>query len=92
METPPRAWGRPVNSSKKHSRVRNTPTGVGKTFYITKNGDTPKKHPHGRGEDICRLVLRLLLLETPPRAWGRLSGRLKTATDARNTPTGVGKT
>ncbi len=30
-ETPPRAWGRPGATSVSSSRIRNTPTGVGKT-------------------------------------------------------------
>ena len=51
-----------------------------------------KKHPHGRGEDMKKNRKKRRLVETPPRAWGRLpisnQGQIKLG----NTPTGVGKT
>ncbi len=53
---------------------------------------TLEKHPHGRGEDVLNLPPAFSLLETPPRAWGRLSYLIKTQNNIRNTPTGVGKT
>ena len=70
----------------------NTPTGVGKTG---EQGDTyygSRKHPHGRGEDPISLVVIVIGLETPPRAWGRRVLRDKAGADRGNTPTGVGKT
>ncbi len=33
-ETPPRAWGRPQNTAMNVSRVRNTPTRMGKTGVL----------------------------------------------------------
>ncbi|SMG63117.1 hypothetical protein BMETH_147_4 [methanotrophic bacterial endosymbiont of Bathymodiolus sp.] len=32
-------------------KVRNTPTGVGKTGLTAPGMTAPGKHPHGRGED-----------------------------------------
>ena len=51
-----------------------------------------RKHPHGRGEDPCRVIVGVLTLETPPRAWGRLQRDYPVLNGFRNTPTGVGKT
>ena len=51
VETPPRAWGRPLILVVGTWAARNTPTGVGKTlcgYSATWGGG---KHPHGRGED-----------------------------------------
>ncbi len=50
-ETPPRAWGRLSHCFVKMQTVRNTPTGVGKTYQAVAYEGTFKKHPHGRGED-----------------------------------------
>ena len=50
-ETPPRAWGRPLESIERLQGQGNTPTGVWKTACY-RDGDSPgEKHPHGRGED-----------------------------------------
>ena len=51
LETPPRAWGRRPRQPLLVRTGRNTPTGVGKTVTAGKKSETPKKHPHGRGED-----------------------------------------
>ena len=50
-ETPPRAWGRPAMKSALQWRMRNTPTGVGKTTTDVCAMEKLQKHPHGRGED-----------------------------------------
>ena len=92
METPPRAWGRLATSIKQFAKFRNTPTGVGKTDCMIVGSMCPWKHPHGRGEDCIRRKNRRLVVETPPRAWGRHRMTRFTAWPARNTPTGVGKT
>ena len=77
----------------KHLLVAgNTPTGVGKTDSVTEFPRPRKKHPHGRGEDLGACLCKLLAQETPPRAWGRLSGGGGSDLGTRNTPTGVGKT
>ncbi len=55
LETPPRAWGRQHRVHSEQSRLRNTPTGVGKTSLGSASTVEPWKHPHGRGEDFyCR--------------------------------------
>ncbi len=72
--------------------MRNTPTGVGKTWAISSSKMTEKKHPHGRGEDTRITPSSIPLWETPPRAWGRLAKWRRIMHGPRNTPTGVGKT
>ena len=91
-ETPPRAWGRPMNLHAIVRHARNTPTSVGKTPHHRDHGDGPGKHPHERGEDdnLCHAVH--YVPETPPRAWGRRAPRHRAAICSRNTPTSVGKT
>ena len=51
-ETPPRAWGRGIDSASNYPRVRNTPTGVGKRPCAKGNQRVCRKHPHGRGEEL----------------------------------------
>ena len=51
LETPPRAWGRPLFVKSVSDNSRNTPTGVGKTETIQDIKTIYQKHPHGRGED-----------------------------------------
>ena len=36
--------------------LRNTPTGVGKTWSISRTQGRKRKHPHGRGEDLYRVA------------------------------------
>ncbi len=72
METPPRAWGRlPVTRSTKAPRG-NTPTCMGKTYLEVHQRRSLRKHPHVHGEDLYGSPPTEELLETPPRAWGRL--------------------
>ena len=91
-ETPPRAWGRRIPSTKKLTVTRNTPTCVGKT----RSGYAPCaqgwKHPHVRGEDRHLWTFMEALGETPPRAWGRPLYPSIASFRVRNTPTCVGKT
>ena len=91
-ETPPRAWGRPIRSGRAVLPERNTPTGVGKTKAVTRSRRCTRKHPHGRGEDSGESLAPVSRLETPPRAWGRLSPLAVYVPPVGNTPTGVGKT
>ena len=51
VETPPRAWGRPLDGQAELSTCRNTPTCVGKTSTAYCRSSSPQKHPHVRGED-----------------------------------------
>ncbi len=72
IETPPRSWGRLETALKKIPTERNTPTFVGKTDVQLKTVGRNWKHPHVRGEDESDTPETPLLLETPPRSWGRL--------------------
>ena len=51
VETPPRAWGRPIFRGKTGHAKRNTPTSVGKTSASALPMMPREKHPHERGED-----------------------------------------
>ena len=91
METPPRAWGRPIGDNGQHLGLGNTPTGVGKTWFKGTCGGADRKHPHGRGEDIIKADERTKLKETPPRAWGRLPRRRSPGCRRRKHPHGRGE-
>ncbi len=91
-ETPPRAWGRLLQWARYLPLSGNTPTGVGKTQMVSCQCPQLQKHPHGRGEDCPPRAELSKLLETPPRAWGRLSRQKSVMLLRGNTPTGVGKT
>ena len=92
IETPPRAWGKPISSAISADKSGNTPTCVGKTPLVLHVGGVIGKHPHVRGENLLLQKLKAGVSETPPRAWGKrtLGGSL--AECERNTPTCVGKT
>ena len=92
LETPPRAWGRPMTRSGVCAGLRNTPTSVGKTGDGCGFGAVFWKHPHERGEDSAGASLSWTLPETPPRAWGRPAPQRADMDDGGNTPTSVGKT
>ena len=76
-ETPPRAWGRPLDPKWGHSSRRNTPTCVGKTNNKLAFATIKEKHPHVRGEDLMAIAQHHLFSETPPRAWGRHGNALR---------------
>ena len=92
LETPPRAWGRPVVQQRVVVLVRNTPTSVGKTHRELRSPASTWKHPHERGEDEAVRDLAEVREETPPRAWGRRGTYDANCSWQRNTPTSVGKT
>ena len=92
METPPRGWGRPVNSLFKVFPSGNTPTRVGKTMARFPHFEKTWKHPHAGGEDGPKTCCRWPQWETPPRGWGRPRDDDKRKSKAGNTPTRVGKT
>ena len=54
-ETPPRAWGKPLEGVRDHKYRRNTPTCVGKTLAARLSVRQGKKHPHVRGENAGRV-------------------------------------
>ena len=91
-ETPPRAWGRLGYRLTNRDGNRNTPTRVGKTSSSIRLSTASKKHPHARGEDTACVMPTPCVVETPPRAWGRLAALLFFFGAIRNTPTRVGKT
>ena len=92
LETPPRAWGRPLKTPYRRTEIGNTPTSVGKTPMAHPDLQRRRKHPHERGEDITNLVEKPREWETPPRAWGRPGSLSSFVTKPGNTPTSVGKT
>ena len=91
-ETPPRVWGRHQRKWRKTFFRGNTPTCVGKTTYCSHSYKRLRKHPHVCGEDTYKPWHEDRYIETPPRVWGRLCTRIKSAFASRNTPTCVGKT
>ena len=91
-ETPPRAWGRLHAPQIEERDQRNTPTGVGKTQAKNRCCSVKPKHPHGRGEDQLPCTRVYIIVETPPRAWGRRESLNTLDCAFGNTPTGVGKT
>ena len=76
LETPPRAWGRPLFVIFAVRLSRNTPTCVGKTGLPLLRACRIWKHPHVRGEDFSSPCHVLINVETPPRAWGRQPQRV----------------
>ena len=50
-----------------------------------------EKHPHGRGEEFYNSGHSEWVIETPPRAWGRIIWNSVINGETGNTPTGVGK-
>ena len=92
IETPPRAWGKPLNTVVVVLFNGNTPTGVGKTCQNELRHHCTEKHPHGRGENRFFFEFFLCAVETPPRAWGKLIYLFDKLVFQGNTPTGVGKT
>ena len=91
-ETPPRVWGRHINEARELAALRNTPTCVGKTVAESICDGFCQKHPHVCGEDGAVPVVVVVVVETPPRVWGRLIKREELQHELRNTPTCVGKT
>ena len=91
-ETPPRTWGRLELDALDELVVGNTPTHVGKTSEGNRTAIRSGKHPHARGEDILGHDADPVLLETPPRTWGRPDRLNWLIDEGRNTPTHVGKT
>ena len=92
VETPPRAWGRPVLLPFDDVAGGNTPTSVGKTEILCRQITVDRKHPHERGEDQTDSTSCTVQTETPPRAWGRRQNFRNNRERFGNTPTSVGKT
>ena len=65
---------------------------MGKTITLIRSSSICQKHPHVRGEDLCKSLLPHHQKETPPRAWGRHVVKIQRGNGLGNTPTCVGKT
>ena len=92
VETPPRAWRRPLSDTFWLDWLRNTSTSVEKTSLLPISASLRKKHLHERGEDLFDKNTYQTPQETPPRAWRRLNAISSFSVSARNTSTSVEKT
>ena len=88
--SPPRAWGQSRPDRCVPLVGRFTPTGVGTMRTSRRSLTYSSVHPHGRGDNVLRVVLPLSVGGSPPRAWGQSTRRFAHAPPARFTPTGVG--
>ena len=91
-ETPPRMWGRHLETDPAWMMFGNTPTHVGKTHLHTSHTQPRQKHPHACGEDSRKSTPTTGCVETPPRMWGRRAEAFPSLSTKGNTPTHVGKT
>ena len=92
METPPRAWRRPVSRPRTGYAHRNTSTSVEKTVLHSLQLHLAEKHLHERGEDRILSAEYGEIKETPPRAWRRPQSPRHLQSPSRNTSTSVEKT
>ena len=92
LETPPRAWRRPLGTPMELQLMGNTSTSVEKTFVPCINNCKNGKHLHERGEDKPFDNFCQRFRETPPRAWRRLLRHLLQVRPFGNTSTSVEKT
>ena len=69
-----------------------TGTRVGKTSRRAPRPRCKPVHPHACGEDAAQTLLVVPGLGSPPRVWGRRTGRVLGVAGDRFTPTRVGKT
>ena len=88
--SPPRAWGQ-FASDLNGDRIRRfTPTGVGTINDNDVVGCNDSVHPHGRGDNLCKVDAPCPSYGSPPRAWGQFSRCAAGFCRGRFTPTGVG--
>ena len=88
--SPPRAWGQCCAKGRITDMPRFTPTGVGTMWLICCTNHLPSVHPHGRGDNWCRILQLLATVGSPPRAWGQSLRAPPHSSPHRFTPTGVG--
>ena len=79
-------------TEEKKVPTRITPTCVGNTSGGTSFGETSKDHPHLRGEYAMRSLITLVLIGSPPLAWGILDNKTDAWLGVGITPTCVGNT
>ena len=84
--SPPRAWGRPGHRGRACRAHRFTPTCVGTALLPSPS----PVHPHVRGDGVDLYVKHMVMVGSPPRAWGRLSCKPSCWASYRFTPTCVG--
>ena len=90
--SPPRVWGRHAEYITLIERRRFTPTRVGTTPHPVRTRTARPVHPHACGDDSSALPVFPVWAGSPPRVWGRPSGRVITPALCRFTPTRVGTT
>jgi len=88
--SPPRAWGRHLVCGQLSYVQRFTPTCVGTAEAPPCNAPPASVHPHVRGDCAEYAAVNAAEHGSPPRAWGRRSGRLRPPEQRRFTPTCVG--
>ena len=88
--SPPRAWGRRHTPAYRQLELRFTPTCVGTAHSGHMRSALISVHPHVRGDGVNTTKSRLMLLGSPPRAWGRRDSVLSCFGSGRFTPTCVG--
>ena len=89
--SPPRVWGRRLRVGGQGGGPRFTPTCVGKAWWATSSRRATAVHPHVCGEGLMFLTLWRADNGSPPRVWGRRTGRRSQGARSRFTPTCVGK-
>ncbi len=90
--SPPRLWGKQNGRIRALQARRFTPTPVGKTFSNRLPCDLSAVHPHACGENRPHRPTTARSRGSPPRLWGKRSGRSSSGSSRRFTPTPVGKT
>ena len=88
--SPPRAWGLAYQEPACYPIERFTPTGVGTGTFACASSSGLAVHPHGRGDWLFLLKLRVSPDGSPPRAWGLVRFGKRLLVSERFTPTGVG--
>ena len=88
--SPPRAWGALHPVAVHFGVSRFTPTCVGSMFDIQSLFRIGAVHPHVRGEHDSPRRCHLLVVGSPPRAWGASPDQALQVARIRFTPTCVG--
>ena len=69
--SPPRVWGKPPPGPPVPTRLRFTPTRVGKTVARRAGSAGLSVHPHACGENLSGAHWRRDRYGSPPRVWGK---------------------
>jgi len=68
---PPRVWGKHTVGPYQITRLRSTPTRVGKTRFALPSNSSVTVHPHACGENKPNRRQTRLAKGPPPRVWGK---------------------